>query len=173
MGRSLPVNKAMNQIKRQIPDECNNPGIYEQVLVTSLLLFMKSLQLLAELTEKAVVNPEILQTASAKKSLVNLHKTIETCGSNLEHLPLPPSGGEEADRRIRELGGEIIIFAGTFEPFAFTAGRKERKRITVEFNNSRLMIEQSLHSAIGYFEDLYPGRLTEVLHSLTIASSGS
>ena len=140
-----------------------SPGLYEQLLIVSFLLFIKSLNLLAEAGNRVALDSNVFKNGKMHTGLAQVIEAIETCGSGLERLPAPPLGAEEADRRFREFGVEVRGFAAAWKHFSLTPQGADRDRAALEFQQRALKIKAIFREAIGLFEQAYPGRLDRAL----------
>ncbi len=132
----------------------SSPLAYKHILTVSFLLFLKSLQLYAELGERAITDPRMMRNAKIQSGLKNIIATIELCGSSLERLPASPPGAETVDPLFRDLGSEIQSFANALKQLARTENGEERKKRVLEFQDRALKLKINFHEAIECFESV-------------------
>lgn len=149
------------------PDPAQNQPVsdtlYEQMLVTSILLFYRSLQLIAEVGNQSALDLTIFRNGRINSGLAQVIETIETCGSGLECLPAPPPGAKDEDRGFRDFGGEVRGYATALNRLASAAPGTEREIASDDLQKRGNAVKTSFSNIVDAIERVFPGRLDCVL----------
>ncbi len=143
----------------------NSPGLYENIIIVSSLLFLESMQLYGEIGNRISDNSQFTKNPRMRKILVQIIGTIGTCGSSLERLPDPPAGAEAADQLFRKFGKDILVFANQLKALYEPGEIQTKRHLVQEIGEQKEHVKHDFHDAIEAFELAYPGRLTLALKS--------
>ena len=140
--------------------------LYEKTLSVNLVYWINALQLVGALGIKTITDPQMIKHPRIEKGLAQIIQAIEICGHNLQRLPDPPTGGEDADRCFRDLGNAIVLLSNVLKDQGKPRPVERLSQDEKYLQDLVELMKQTSRRGLELYDAAFPGRFKSILAML-------